>query len=186
MTRNIEDILEGCRMGDKKCSEELLKEIKPMILKTVRGYFLQDHIREDLIQEGYVIALETAVKYDPSSEGSYYGYLKRALYYGLYNHIDKNDVLYYEEEYDGLRLIECLADMSMQPDEIAADKEEYRVLHRALKSLEGRERDVIMDRFFKAMTMRAIAKRYDVCYMTVLRIQKKALKKLRRKMEGNH
>ena len=60
---------------------------------------------------------------------------------------------------------------------------DHLVMVGALKQLEERERQVILMRYYRDMTQQQIAKRLGVSQVQISRIEKKALLKLREKME---
>lgn len=79
------------------------------------------------------------------------------------------------EEKDQLSLLERLSN-----DESSVALLEKMALREALEKLDGREREVIIRRFFKDETQSIIAEKLGVSQVQVSRIEKSAIKKLRK------
>lgn len=185
MEYHINYVLEGCKNGDKDCQMELIKEVTPNIYKVLNSYRLSDDLREELLQEGYIIVLQTARTYDGNSGVPYFGYLKRALYYGLYDKLYKPDEVHFEDEtIEGKKIIDSLKDPEEPFDEVIAEGETHEILHRAVQSLEEEERQVIINKFFRDRTYKEIAKGFGMKYPQVLYIAHKALKNLKNSMKN--
>lgn len=60
-----------------------------------------------------------------------------------------------------------------------SDFERNDMLERAMSSLDARQRAVIIARFFEGMSQREVAAKLDISQMTVSRIERQALEKLR-------
>ena len=65
-----------------------------------------------------------------------------------------------------------------------SDFERNDMLERALATLDTRQRAVIIARFFEGMSQRDVASQLDISQMTVSRIERQALERLREQMTG--
>jgi len=79
-------ILESLK-GDKKSQEILLSKLHPLIYKNIYRYYSQDdHIVEDLVQEGYVVILKSLKSYEENKGVHFLGYIKSNLFYFYKNY----------------------------------------------------------------------------------------------------
>mgnify|MGYP000576935913 CR=1 FL=1 len=58
-------------------------------------------------------------------------------------------------------------------------------IEKLLENLNELERNILMERYFKKSTQIAIAKKFQISQMTVSRIEKKVLEKLKKEIEKN-
>ena len=75
-------------------------------------------------------------------------------------------------------------DINGSEDAGYTDFENSETLRYALSKLDARERDVIQLRFFEGLTQKEAADRLDVAQMTVSRLERKALSRLRTIIDG--
>ena len=77
-----------------------------------------------------------------------------------------------------------LADILGAEEKGFAAFEDGDAVRRAMEGLEAREREVVRLRFFGRLSQQQAAERLDVSQMTISRIERSALKKLRRALDG--
>lgn len=84
------------------------------------------------------------------------------------------------------------SDRDVNLSEIIGEDEEYfdkiemnDFIEKLLENLNELERNILMERYFKKSTQIAIAKKFQISQMTVSRIEKKVLEKLKKEIEKN-
>lgn len=184
MEYKFKELIGECKKGNKAAVEELIRKVKPLVLKVVASGFFDNNTRDDMIQQGYLIVLETIKSFDDTKNRPYLAYLKSALYYGICKKTRGKEILCLNDRAgEDMEIIDMLADDSKEADEVIIDMEEHERLHRAIDMLTERQREVIIQRFFCNMSLKDISGSMGLAYITVLTIQKKALYSLKRLME---
>jgi RNA polymerase sigma factor (sigma-70 family) len=182
---SVSELVRLSKHGDKKAAEELLLRMEPLIFKTIKARFFDSRDREDMIQQGYLIVLECIRAYDESKNELYPGYLKKALYYGLFQRpkIEEVQCLNSELE-DGIELIDLIEDIQADAAEEAIRNNECLCLKEAVKMLPEKQRYIITERFFKSRELKDIAADRGISYSCVIKQQARAMTNLRKFLTG--
>ncbi len=61
--------------------EEIVVELKPLILSSLRKYYNKAYLYDELFQEGCVKVVEAVLDYDPTLKVPFLAYIKKRLYY---------------------------------------------------------------------------------------------------------
>lgn len=69
------EIIEGCKLGDRKCQNSLVQEVAPRLLAVCRRYCTDPEKAKDALQETFINAFKYLHTYNGS--GSFEGWLKR-------------------------------------------------------------------------------------------------------------
>ena len=183
---DIQQLYKDAHGGNKESEILILERLKPLIISSIRKYYNNLNDYDDLIQEGREMVLICIRDYNPHINVPFLGYIKSRLKY-LY--LNKNKVkkeLSLNESYgeDGEEYLDLIQSKEDLLEDILV-KEEYKELHKLIRGLGKREREVLYDFFFCQLTIPQISKKYNVTYRTVLNQKTTALKKLRERMK-NH
>jgi len=170
-------------MGNSQAVSKLLKMVRPLVINTATAPYINKSLRQDMAQEGYLIVLESIKKYDLTKNVPYLGYLKRALYYGIYRKINEGSMYSLNEEvFDDVEAMEFVQDTSPQALDIITKNEEYAELYRGMASLTEKERCVIIELYFNKKHIAQIALNQGKKYIAVAKTRGRAIKKLREAM----
>jgi len=77
MSDDIEDILQGCLLGDKTCQQKLYDTFAPKMFGVCLRYSKDEDEAKDFLQEGFIKVFQNLGKY--KSEGSFEGWLRRVI-----------------------------------------------------------------------------------------------------------
>lgn len=72
---NIEDIIKGCKEGNRKCQDALVQKFAPGLLALCLRYTSDRELARDALQECFINAFRFIGKYE--GKGSFEGWLKR-------------------------------------------------------------------------------------------------------------
>ena len=184
MYSNINNLYHGIKDGgNEQFKEELLNSLKPLIVSSIKRYYNNMQMYDDLIQEGYEVVLNVLNNEGIKDGKHFLGYLKNAL---RFHYLDK----YKETEHtislnqslgdgENLEIIDLIEDDSLTQEELTIKHEELRLLKNSLSILSERQKQVIILFYIHKMTMKDIADKLNVSYRTVVNTKATALNKLR-------
>ena len=180
MDINLNELVSDCRRGDKKAKEELIEMFRPLVLRTVYRCPMERGMREDMVQQGYLIVLESVKTYNPGGDVTFAGYLKRALYYGVYRSLSGRKTISLDESMceDG-KLLDIIPDESPEAEELVIDNEEQAALYKAVDTLTPGQKKIILEKYFKNKCLTEIVSEGKTCYLSLVRMHGRALEKLR-------
>ncbi len=72
---NIEDIIQGCKEGNRKCQDALVQKFAPGLLSLCLRYTSDKELARDALQECFINAFRFIHKFE--GKGSFEGWLKR-------------------------------------------------------------------------------------------------------------
>lgn len=182
MYKDFNELTIMAKEGDVRSIDLLLKELYPLIISSIKRYYYRVEEFDDLLQEGRLVVLECLKTYDPSKGTHFLGYVKHMLmYYYLDKHKTKyilslNEKLGHE---DDLELMDLLESDEEDLLAILIRHEENQTLYAALDELTRRQRDIIVDFYCGDLSIKQIAKKYDISYRTVVNTKIVALNKLK-------
>lgn len=186
MYEKINKALEQAKKGNVQGKEELLNDLNPLIIATIKRCYYKPHEFDDLIQEGRVLVLECIENYDETKGVYFLGYVKTMLrYYYLNKHKQKTSLSLNEKvgEDQEEELIDLLESDSEDAIDQMIESYEREALTKAIDSLTQRQRDIIIDFYFENLPIPQIAKKYGIAYRTVVNTKTAALKKMKEKLE---
>lgn len=168
--------------GDVGAKGELLAKMKPLIINSIRRYYNNIQLYDDLIQEGYEIILEAVRNFDDTRGVYFLGYIKTLLkYHYLNKHREKyiislNTPIGESEE----ELMDILEGDELDPLDNIIQTEEYIELRNSFSLLTERQRKVVVLYYSCHMPIGKIAERLGVSYRTVVNTKAAAIQKLKK------
>lgn len=184
MYEDINNLLDRSQKGDVEGKEELLINLKPLVLSSIRKYYNRVELYDDLIQEGYEIILLAIGDYDPGKGVYFLGYVKSLL---KYHYLDKHKEKQYASinkivDDKGTELIDLLEGEEKEPLESLIDRQDTMELVENLNCLTYRQREIVLDFYVNRLSISKIADKLDISYRTVVNTKTRALNKLKKAM----
>jgi len=185
---NIEDfnkVLEGALEGDDESVEKLFDMLKPLILSVSSKFYFGDMDRDDLLQEGRLMILESLANFNRDKGVHFLGYIKSKLKY-MYMNLNK------EKNYEvslntrvelgegSVELMDILEDESVDIEVDFLNKVDVENLRNSLGFLTSREYQVVNMYYLENMSMKDISRKLDLAYRTVVNTKVNAVEKLRK------
>jgi len=168
--------------GDVEAKGELLAKMKPLIINSIRRYYNNIQLYDDLIQEGYEIILEGVRNFDDTRGVYFLGYIKSLLkYHYLNKHREKyvislNTPIGENEE----ELMDILESNEVDPLDNIIQTEEYKELRNSFSLLTERQRKVVVLFYSCRMPIGKIAEKLGISYRTVVNTKTAAIQKLKK------
>lgn len=184
MNSDINYIIQKSLKGDKNYQEKLLKRLNPLIFKNIYKYYNPSNIiTEDLLQEGYIVILQSLKDYDKSKNVHFLQYVKIRLFYFYKNYFKKNikSTTISIEELSSIGK-ELKSDNSNQIDSIIK-KEERNLLNQCFKELTKKEQAVLHLFYCERYSIQKTSEKLNLNNRAVVNIKYNAIKKLRKMME---
>ena len=185
---NIEDfnkVLEGALEGDDEYVEKLFDMLKPLILSVSNKFYFGDMDRDDLLQEGRLMILESLANFNRDKGVHFLGYIKSKLKY-MYMNLNK------EKNYEvslntrvelgegSVELMDILEDESVDIEVDFLNKVDVENLRNSLGFLTSREYQVVNMYYLENMSMKDISKKLNLAYRTVVNTKVNAVEKMRK------
>lgn len=182
MYTDIERLLSLSKKGDTKAKEQLLSNLEPLVLSSIRRYYYRPHLYEDLIQEGYEVVLDSIEEYDPDRKVYFLGFVKlRLKYHYLNKHKEKQTIsLNQTIGDDGMELVDIIQDDGPDPLERAIQIEESQVLKEAINFLTPRQKEVVVAYYVEGLTLGEIAEKLGIAYRTVVNTKTMAIERMKK------
>ena len=185
---NIEDfnkVLEGALEGDDESVEKLFDMLKPLILSVSSKFYFGDMDRDDLLQEGRLMILESLANFNRDKGVHFLGYIKSKL---KYMYINLNKEKNYEVSLNtrvelgegSVELMDILEDESVDIEVDFLNKVDVENLRNSLGFLTSREYQVVNMYYLENMSMKDISRKLDLAYRTVVNTKVNAVEKLRK------
>ena len=190
MYEELNEALIKARAGDVDSKEQILNELYPLIISSIKKYYNRFFDFDDVLQEGRVVILECIDNYDESKEVYFLGYVKTMLkYYYLDKHKvklmlslnEKVNVKENEEE----EFVDLLVSDVDDALEVLVKLEESKMLTQALSNLTIRQREIVIDYYYEGLTIDQIAEKFGIAYRTVVNTKTVALGKMKRQLTTN-
>jgi RNA polymerase sporulation-specific sigma factor len=156
--------------------------MKPLIINSIRRYYNNIQLYDDLIQEGYEIILEGVRNFDDTRGVYFLGYIKSLLkYHYLNKHREKyvislNTPIGENEE----ELMDILESNEVDPLDNIIQTEEYKELRNSFSLLTERQRKVVVLFYSCRMPIGKIAEKLGISYRTVVNTKTAAIQKLKK------
>ena len=85
MYKELDKLVNKAKGGDVASKEEILNRLKGLVIKSIQRYYNKREEYDDLIQEGYLVILESIDNYDEERGVYFLGYIKTMLKYTYLN-----------------------------------------------------------------------------------------------------
>lgn len=184
MDYDINYVIQESLKGDKNYQEILLKRLNPLIFKNIYQYNKpSDPITEDLLQEGYIVILQSLIDFDARRNVHFLQYVKIRLYYFYKNHY-KNNVKYKTLSIENLKSRgREIKSKTASHLELIILRENKKALHKCIEKLSMKEQNIIKNYYFEGMSMMDIAEQENIPYRSSINIKRAALKKIGKMLE---
>jgi len=157
-------------------SEQIINAYMPLLKANARKFSRFEY--DEMIDESKILAMESICEYD-KNKGSFGYFLKLKL---LYHYLDKSkiDPVNSLDDLDsnGEAIVETIVD-DFDFEEMLFNNEKYEFLYKAIDSLEEKDKEIIIYKFFYDMTITEISNIMDISYKTVANRTSLAIRKLR-------
>lgn len=183
MNSDINYIIQESLKGDKICLELLLKRLTPLIYKNIYKYYQPSNpVTEDLLQEGYIIILQSLKEYDAKRNVHFLQYVKIRLFYFYVNYYKKS-IKYSTLSIESLnrREKEIKSDTLNHIDAIILN-DEKATLYKCMNELSQKEQTILNLFYFQQLSIKQISEKLHLKYRTVINMKSNAIKKLRKMM----
>lgn len=186
-------ILESIK-GDKKSQEILINKLHPLIYKNIYKYYKSDDTNiEDLVQEGYLVILNSLKTFDKEHDVHFLGYVKTNLVFFYKNYYrdtknQRNTISLNKkiENWDNeMELEDIILEKIIDPIDEIIKVDEVRELISNIKKLPKKEQDILNLYYRDKLSMTEISNQLCLAYSTVVCRKSKAIQKLRKLMGGN-
>lgn len=188
MYEELEKALLKAKAGDVDSKEQILNELYPLIISSIKRYYNRIFDFDDLLQEGRIVILECINNFDETKGVYFLGYVKTMLkYYFLDKHkvkmmLSLNEKVGSEDEEE---LVDLLESDVEDASEVLVRLEENNQLTQALTSLTIRQREIVIEYYYEGLTIDQIAEKFGIKYRTVVNTKIVALEKMKRQLRGN-
>ncbi|MFY9286624.1 MAG: sigma-70 family RNA polymerase sigma factor [Tissierellaceae bacterium] len=182
MYKELDKLVNKAKGGDVASKEEILNRLKGLVIKSIQRYYNKREEYDDLIQEGYLVILESIDNYDEERGVYFLGYIKTMLKYTYLNkhqerqHLSLNVKVGDAEDNE---LVDLLEADDEDPMNLILRNEDVAQVRYALSMLTDRQREVVVAFYFEEIPIAQIAKRLGITYRTVVNTKTKALEKMR-------
>jgi len=185
MDSDINYIIQQSLNGDKNYQEILLNKLIPLIYKNIYKYWnTKDPVVDDLVQEGYIVILESLKNFDKSRGVHFLYHVKTRLIYYYKNHYRNT-----KKERTLLSMSKKFSDSSLEFEkklgskynllEFIVSKEEITELLSTIKKLSNKEQEILYLYYYKQLSMDEISKHLNMTYRTAIGAKHTAIKKIR-------
>ncbi|MDW5298666.1 MAG: sigma-70 family RNA polymerase sigma factor [Sedimentibacter sp.] len=190
MDSDINYIIQQSLNGDKNYQEILLNKLVPLIYRNIYKYWdINDPIVDDLVQEGYIVILESLKTFDKSRGVHFLYYAKIKLIYYYKNYFRKT-----KKDRTLLSISKEFSDKSLEFEKILSDKfnllefivykEEITELLSAIEKLSVKQQEILYLYYYKRLTLGEISKNLNISYRTVIGTKYTAIKKIKNLMRS--
>lgn len=186
MNSDINYIIQKSLNGDKNYQEILLKRLNPLIYKNIYKYYNPSNpLTEDMVQEGYIIVLQSLKDYDKKRNVHFLHYVKTRLYY-FYKNFYKSNTKYNPLSIEYLnKMGKELNSKDISQIDVIILKEETEKLYKCINELSKKEQRILRLFYFEQYSIQEISKELNIKYRAVINIKSNTIKKLRRMMKKN-
>lgn len=181
MYTDINYIIHQSLKGDINAQEKLLKKLKPLLLRNIAKYSLKEDDIEDLLQEGYIVILNSLKSYNPIKNVHFLGYVKVNIQYFYINYFRNKTINY-------ISLNNMSKEITNTTDSFAQllEAEEIAELHECIKSLPIKDQNILTLFYKEEFSISKISDILNIPYRSVLGRKRNSIKKLRKMLEHSH
>lgn len=191
------DALLAWKKGDETARDRLIEHNLRLVAHITKKYYAQCDDTDDLISIGTIGLIKAISTYNPEKKVKLATYASRCIENEILMYlrsvrrkaleVSLSDALEADEEGQGLSLMDLLSEDSDLDERIVAAEQAKKVREAIQQELDAREASVIRLRYGLSgkapMTQRQTAEKLGISRSYVSRIEKKALDKLRAKLE---
>jgi len=184
MDSDINYIIQQSLNGDKNYQEILLNKLNPLIYKNIYKYWdTQDPMVDDLVQEGYIVILESLKTFDKTRDVHFLYHVKIKLIYYYKNYYrnmrkEKMTISMTKKIDDSSIELEKILDNKYNLLEFIVSKEEIAELLSNIKKLSDKEQTILYLYYYKQLSMGEISKQLNIPYRTAIGAKYTAIRKL--------
>lgn len=189
MNSDINYIIQQSLNGDKNYQEILLNKLLPLIYKNIYKYWnTKDSMVDDLVQEGYIVILNSLKSFDKNRNVHFLYYVKIKLMYYYKNYFrntKKERTLFCKTKKFGNKGFELEKTLESKYNllESIVSEEEISELLSTIKKLSDKEQKILYLYYYKEVSMDEISKQLNINYRTAIGTKYTAIKKLRAFMD---
>lgn len=160
-------------------SKQIIDAYMPLIIANARRFSALDY--EEVVDESRMLLIDAILEYD-ELKGTFGNYLKQKLYYHFLDECKKEQIASLDDfDKDGNPLIDSIEDnYNLEKD--LEEREKYKELYIAIENLPDDLRNIIVGKYFLAMTNDELAKKTGLSYKTIANKASIALKILRKNL----
>lgn len=172
----------AAKEGYTEAKEEILFNLRPLIISSIQKYYNRRDFYEELIQEGELCILEAIEAFDFDQNTYFLGYVKVQLKFLYLNknrekvHISLNTKIGEKKEDE---IVDTLESGDLEAIESIIDREIKRMLGISLDNLAPRQRETIELFYSEKLSITEISEKQGVSYRTVVNTKTRAIDKLR-------
>ncbi|KNF09676.1 RNA polymerase sigma factor, sigma-70 family [Gottschalkia purinilytica] len=170
--------------GKDQSIGKLIVNLKPLIINSIKKYYNNYNLFDDLIQEGNEIILRVLKTMTFESEKHFLGYVKNALrFHYLDKHKQKNMDISLNQtisQDEKIEMIDTIIDESLTQEEMVIKNEEVNILWKGILSLTERQQEIITLYYIERKPIEYIARTLNISYRTVVNTKSTALKRLKK------
>ena len=172
----------AAKEGYKEAKEEILENLRPLIISSIQKYYNRRDFYEELIQEGDLCILEAIDKFEFDQNTYFLGYVKVQLKFLYLNknrekvHVSLNTKIGEKKEEE---ILDTLASNDLEPLSDILDREIKRMLNISLDTLAPKQRETVELFYSEKLSITEISKKQGVSYRTVVNTKTRAIDKLR-------
>ena len=189
--------IERCIQGDIDARNKLIEHNLRLVAHIIKKYYTSESDQDDLISIGTIGLIKGVSSYRPDKGVRLATYASRCIENEILMHFRGNrktagdvslsDSIDSDGDGSSLMLMDVLADEEDMAEQIAANELCAHLPEYIQNTLDGREAEIIILRYGigggNPLTQRETAEKCGISRSYVSRIEKRALDKLRRKME---
>lgn len=187
MNTKFGEIIKRSLAGEKQSIEELIQQLRPLVLSYSKRYGGRQRMDEDAYQEGILEILEALKDFDASRNVPFLGYITVRLRYHYQNKRRKQKLIYSLNEVVGDSEDTCFLDLiedeNSYVEEICIKTEENQELMKAIESLTQCQRNIITQYYFHKKPLKRIAMERGIHPVSVSKTKASALKNLKKILE---
>lgn len=180
----FEEMVKRALQGEQKAVEELLMQLRPLVLAYSRRYGGRQGMDEDAFQEGMLEILGGLKDYDVSRNIPFLAYITTRIRYYYHNRRRREKLCYSLEEKVGIDAAATFLDFLVDPDggveEACIDKEKHRLLKVAMEQLTECQREIITQYYFQWKSQKDIAAEKGIHPVSVAKTKAAAIKKMKK------
>ncbi len=160
-------------MSPSLSHEQLYREYRDTVLSYISARVVPIEDAEDLCEEVFVKLFRLMESYDGS----------RASVSTLVYKLSHDTVIDHYRTHRRPAAISGQQELLPSAEDVIMDRERFADLAKALAKLPQQQRDILILRFYRGLTLKAIAEKTGLTYDTVVSRQKIALKAMKKMLE---
>ena len=171
--------------GDEKAFETLVLRHKNMLFSMLMLITKDTSTSEDLFQETFIKVVEILRKGNYEEKGKFSYWVQRMAYNLAIDYFRKNQRTPIVSQEVGREMMEGIAYKSPSMESYYIEKDKKKELHRRMRELPEKQRQVVVMRHYLKMSFQEIATRMGTSVNTALGRMRYALIFLRKKINKN-